>query len=122
MVNPGGVEVWKTRAAGDVSGIDDRVPLFDVSPRQIISSIEGVVYGLLSGVTYAAIVLSLRHLREEDGAWLVMLNNLVTAVLFLPFVVHYDIWPSSEQTSCLAGSACFRWACPTCYSCAACAV
>jgi drug/metabolite transporter (DMT)-like permease len=67
-------------------------------------SIAGVVFGLLGGVTYAAIVLSLRHLREEDGAWLVMLNNLVATVLFLPLVVHYDdYWPTGNQTLYLAG-------------------
>jgi drug/metabolite transporter (DMT)-like permease len=61
------------------------------------------VYGLLSGVSYGAIVLSLRLLRAEDGAWLVMLNNAVTAVVFLPIVIHYGIWPSATQTAYLAG-------------------
>ncbi|MEM9186179.1 MAG: formylmethanofuran dehydrogenase subunit A [Planctomycetota bacterium] len=36
LVNPGGVEVWKQRASGNVEGLDDRVPAFDVTPRQII--------------------------------------------------------------------------------------
>ncbi len=40
VVNPGGVEVWKSRPAGNVSGIDDHVPLFDVTPRQIIQEIS----------------------------------------------------------------------------------
>jgi drug/metabolite transporter (DMT)-like permease len=75
-------------------------------------SLPGVIFGLLSGASYAAIVLSLRHLREEDGAWLVMLNNLVTAVLFLPFVVYYDIWPSGEQTLYLAGFGMFQMGLP----------
>ncbi len=39
LVNPGGVEVWKQRAAGDVKGIDDEVGYFDVSPRQIIREV-----------------------------------------------------------------------------------
>lgn len=64
---------------------------------------EGLIYGLLGGVTYAGVVLSLRHLRAEDGAWLVFLNNLVTAILFLPLVLHFDIWPTSQQTVYLAG-------------------
>ena len=75
-------------------------------------STAGVVFGLLGGATYAAIVLSLRHLREEDGAWLVMLNNLVTAVLFFPFVVHYDIWPTGEQTLYLTGFGMFQMGLP----------
>jgi drug/metabolite transporter (DMT)-like permease/predicted CopG family antitoxin len=47
----------------------------------------GVAYGLGGGITYAGVVLSLRYLRTEDGAWLMLLNNLVTAVLFFPFVL-----------------------------------
>jgi len=75
-------------------------------------STAGVVFGLLGGATYAAIVLSLRHLRKEDGAWLVMLNNLVTTVLFLPFVVHYDIWPTEKQTLYLVGFGMFQMGLP----------
>lgn len=36
LVNPGGVEVWK-EGAGNVSGLDDDVPAFHVTPRQIIT-------------------------------------------------------------------------------------
>ncbi len=39
LVNPGGVEVWKQRAGGDVQGLDDVVDGFGVSPRQIIQTI-----------------------------------------------------------------------------------
>ncbi|MBS0202590.1 MAG: formylmethanofuran dehydrogenase subunit A [Planctomycetes bacterium] len=42
-VNPGGVEVWKSRGLGNVSGIDDRVDHFDVSPRQILSGLATAV-------------------------------------------------------------------------------
>src|SRR5207253_7402448 len=38
LVNPGGVEVWK-EGAGNVSGLDDSVPAFHVTPRQIITSL-----------------------------------------------------------------------------------
>ncbi len=37
LVNPGGVEVWKHHQAGNVSGLDQAVDHFDVTPRQIIS-------------------------------------------------------------------------------------
>jgi formylmethanofuran dehydrogenase subunit A len=40
LVNPGGVEVWKQRQAGNVSGIDEVVDHFDVTPRQIITEIS----------------------------------------------------------------------------------
>jgi len=62
----------------------------------------GIVFGLLASMSYAGVVLSLRQLRDEDGAWLVFLNNLTTAVLFLPLVLYYDLWPSGEQTLALS--------------------
>ncbi len=42
-VNPGGVEVWKSRGLGNVSGIDDNVDYFDISPRQILSGMATAV-------------------------------------------------------------------------------
>lgn len=36
LVNPGGVEVWKQQAAGNVSHLDQPVDHFNVTPRQII--------------------------------------------------------------------------------------
>jgi formylmethanofuran dehydrogenase subunit A len=38
LVNPGGVEVWK-QGGGNVAGIDDRVPHFGVTPREILQQI-----------------------------------------------------------------------------------
>ena len=40
LVNPGGVEVWKHHAAGNVRGIDEAVDHFDVTPRQIIRELS----------------------------------------------------------------------------------
>ncbi len=39
LVNPGGVEVWKSQRGGNVHGLDETVDLFDVTPRQIISGV-----------------------------------------------------------------------------------
>jgi formylmethanofuran dehydrogenase subunit A len=39
LVNPGGVEAWKQPSGSRSTGLDDIVPHFDVSPRQIISSV-----------------------------------------------------------------------------------
>jgi formylmethanofuran dehydrogenase subunit A len=39
LVNPGGVELFKQRARGNVSGIDSEVTPFGVTPRQIIASV-----------------------------------------------------------------------------------
>ena len=50
LVNPGGVEVWKSQQAGNVSGLDSNVDHFNITPRQIIG-----------GVTQAANELNLPH-------------------------------------------------------------
>jgi formylmethanofuran dehydrogenase subunit A len=39
LVNPGGVEVWKHHASGNVNGIDAQVDHFNISPRQIVTSL-----------------------------------------------------------------------------------
>ncbi len=46
LVNPGGVEVWKHHAAGNVNGIDQKVDAFDVTPRQILRGVAGAVDAL----------------------------------------------------------------------------
>lgn len=50
LVNPGGVEVWKTKQAGNVHGLDSVVDHFEVTPRDIIR-----------GVAHAASELGLPH-------------------------------------------------------------
>jgi len=45
VVNPGGVEVWK-QGRGNIQSLDDRVPHFDVSPRQILQGISRSVDAL----------------------------------------------------------------------------
>ena len=39
LVNPGGVEVWKHHAQGNVHGLDEPIDHFRVTPRQIIREI-----------------------------------------------------------------------------------
>ncbi len=39
LVNPGGVEVWKSRQGGNVHGLDELVDHFEVTPRQIVSEV-----------------------------------------------------------------------------------
>ena len=60
-------------------------------------SLVGIAYGLTAGITFAGVMLSLRILRDEDPAWLVAWNHLVTAVVLLPFVVMVGIWPNGAQ-------------------------
>lgn len=39
LVNPGGVEVWKSRPSGNVSALDDVVAPYGVTPRQIVETV-----------------------------------------------------------------------------------
>ncbi len=57
----------------------------------------GVVCGLLSGLFYSGVLLSLRYLRDEDAAWLVALNHVTTAIVLAPYVLITGIVPSGEQ-------------------------
>lgn len=43
LVNPGGVEVWKSHSAGNVSGLDSKVDHFNITPRQIIQGVSWAV-------------------------------------------------------------------------------
>lgn len=68
-----------------------------VATTEAATSMRGVFYALASGVLYAGVVLCLRRLREEDSAWLVSLNLLVTAAVLSPQVTSLGITPSGEQ-------------------------
>ncbi len=63
----------------------------------------GVVYGLLAGLTYAGVVLSLRGLRNEDSFWLISINFAVTTIVLAPYALMQDVWPSGAQWGYLAG-------------------
>ncbi len=72
----------------------------------------GVLCGLISGFSYAGVVLSLRALRELDTVWVVSVAHLVTAVLIFPYVVGLDVWPSTTQLPVLAGFGLLQMALP----------
>ena len=63
----------------------------------------GLVYGILAGVFYAGVILSLRGLREFDSAWLVFLNLAATAIAFLPICIMLDTGPVGGQWVYLGG-------------------
>ncbi|MHC4178351.1 MAG: DMT family transporter, partial [Planctomycetota bacterium] len=64
--------------------------------------LAGVACGLVSGVTYAGVLLFLRRLRRENGTWLIGLNHAVVVLLMLPWVIWMGIWPSWSQLGLLA--------------------
>lgn len=63
---------------------------------------EAIVLGIISGVTYAGIILSLRRLRAYDSAWLAVMNQFVTALALAPLVWQHGVWPSPTQFLLLA--------------------
>jgi drug/metabolite transporter (DMT)-like permease len=50
-----------------------------------------------SGMAYGGVVTCLRHLRDEDSVWMVVLNHLVSFVFVLPWVVWQALVPTPEQ-------------------------
>ena len=62
------------------------------------ASAYGVLLGLLSGLSFASIVLSIRWCKEFDSAWIIFLNHFVTAVFFLPFLLQNGTCPSVNQS------------------------
>lgn len=73
---------------------------------------SGVLCGLVSGITYAGVVMSLRALRSHDSVWLIVVSHLATAAVMLPYVAWLDIWPSSGQWPVLAGFGLLQMAVP----------
>lgn len=61
-----------------------------------------VISGLVSAITYALVVLFLRRMRTENAFWLVAVNQSLTALFLLPFVVSWGIWPTLTQLLWLA--------------------
>jgi drug/metabolite transporter (DMT)-like permease len=72
----------------------------------------GVRIGLASGLTFAGVVLMLRWLRDYDAAWIVFLNHVATAILFLPVMIHQQIYPAGNQWFFLIGFGVFQMGVP----------
>ncbi len=43
LVNPGGIEVWKRHSAANSTGIDEPLPPFEITPRQVIRELARAV-------------------------------------------------------------------------------
>ena len=56
-----------------------------------------IALALFSGVTYAVVVLSIRHLRGVDVAWIGLVNYVVSAACMAPLVIGKVPWPSGYQ-------------------------
>jgi drug/metabolite transporter (DMT)-like permease len=53
-------------------------------------SLYATAMGILSGISFAGVVISLRTMRDADPAWLITLNHGATALLLAPWVWQYD--------------------------------
>ena len=62
LVNPGGVEIWKSHQGGNAHGLDDTVDHFEVTPRQIIRGVAQAAaeLGLPHPVTFTATISACR--------------------------------------------------------------
>ena len=77
-----------------VTAADVRMILFCLSGVLLIllmemwsgSALLATAMGILSGVSFAGVVLSMRQLRKVDPAWLITLNHTATVLLLAPWV------------------------------------
>jgi len=72
----------------------------------------GVVCGLAAGVSYAGVVVLMRHLRDENVFWLVSLNHGVAALAILPWMIVCAPLPSPPQFLALIGFGVLQMAIP----------
>jgi drug/metabolite transporter (DMT)-like permease len=63
--------------------------------------LAGIILALASGIGYGGVIVSLRALRSEDAAWLVVLNHLVSGLLLVPWVASRGLVPVGHQWTIL---------------------
>ena len=73
---------------------------------------RGALLGLAAGICYAAVMVMLRSLREENTAWLIALNQAASAAVLVPWVVADWAWPEPRQLVALAGFGAIQMALP----------
>ena len=65
-------------------------------------SLLGNILALASGVAYAGVIVSLRALRDEDPIWLSFVNQLVSAIVLVPWLLLNPIELNATQVSWIA--------------------
>ncbi len=63
----------------------------------------GIRYGVVSGLFFAGVIMTIRWCRDLDAAWVVFLNHAVTCLFFAPVMIAAKEVPSSLQLLYLAG-------------------
>ena len=72
----------------------------------------GVFAGLLSGFSYACVIVGMRALRAENPVWLIALCHVSAAAMLLPWVIWINVWPNLTQLAVLAGFGMLQMAIP----------
>lgn len=76
------------------------------------TSLKGVGLGVLSGLFYAGILISLRGLRSVNSAWLMVVCHGVTAAALLPMMLSWKIMPEGQQWAYLIALGVFQMGVP----------
>ena len=76
------------------------------------ANLLGNALALGSGLTLAIVYLHLRHLRDEDSAWLVFLNHLFAGLVLLPFVARLPVTLTAGQWGLTAVLGCVQMGIP----------
>lgn len=63
---------------------------------------RGVLLGLAAGLAYGSVAVCLRMLRDEDPAFLIVVNHLASAAVLLPWIVAFSAVPGVPQLAVLA--------------------
>jgi len=72
----------------------------------------GTLLGLGSGLAYGGVIVSLRALSNENSAWLVVLNHLVSGAVLLPWVLARGISLSAPQWGLIGALGAFQMGLP----------
>jgi drug/metabolite transporter (DMT)-like permease len=72
----------------------------------------GNLLGVGSGIGYAAVIVGLRSLRDEDGYWLVLVNNLAAGLTLLPWVLGMQVSLDAQQWGMIAAFGVIQLAIP----------
>jgi len=75
-------------------------------------AVAGVTCGVVSGVLFAIVMMSLRALRDQDSFWLISLCHTATVIVLLPIVCLWGQWPSLAQLPYLAALGIFQMGIP----------
>jgi len=74
--------------------------------------LTGIGCALISAFTYAGVVLQIRRLRHVDIAWLVVVNQAISVLVLLPFVIWSQVLPTPTQFLWLAAFGFFQLGLP----------